>query len=305
MANTTYGYSKAISLTDYLPAFRQKEKEQLWDWGKLCTKKTTKRATEQVFSFSGLPAANQIKELEPMVYYDMHELDATTFTVAKYGLGTMFSYELLNDNLHLPDLLEEAGDAMGESHAYIKAQSACAPFNRAFNSSYRVDPNTASIPLCSDSHVTKSGDTFDNDLGTLTLTWDNLWSAVNHFETTLLSQSGLYLMDTPKYLLYHPSLEKDVRAILESSQVPGTADNDKNTLKGMGITPVSSRFLTSTYWFLIGSRFKRDFLFFDREGGVKKAMKDDFDRMGTKVRTFQRFVFGVRDFPYIVGAQTA
>lgn len=298
MANTTFAFAKAISLTQYMPAFRTNAELQSWDWEKLVTKKTTKRATEQVFSYVGLPVARQTKELDTIHYANMAELDATTFTVNKFSLATMFSHELIEDNLHLPDLLKEAGASMGEAHAFIRDQAVAAVFNRAFNSSYTMYDG---VELCG-SHTMHDGTSLDNDLTPASLNFDNVWSAVNHFETSLVSHSGLYLRDVPKYLIYHPSYEKQVRTILRTTNgEPDTADNNANTLLDYNLVPVPCRHLsTSTYWFIAGSRFKKDFLFFTREG-VKTAMEDDFDRMGIKIRTYQRFALGVREFIYIVG----
>ena len=301
MANTRYSLAKAVARTEYQPAFRQKSDQQLWDYNKICGMKSTNAASEIVFGFSGLPAANQTGELEPIFYADMSELDSTTFTVNKYTLATMFSHEALKDNLHLPELMGEAGDMMGESMAYIKAQAIAAPLNRAFSSSYAMYDGTE---LCGD-HTLKSGDTFTNELTAASLTFDNLWLAINHFETSLLQQSGLYLKDTPKYLIYHPSKEKEVQAILQSQLEPGTADNDKNTVRNYNLVPVSCRFLsTSTNWFLASERFKQDLLFWDREK-PQTDTEEDFDRMGMKFRNFCRFAVGVRDFLRIVGNQGA
>jgi hypothetical protein len=298
MANTTFSFAKAISLTDYMPAFRAKETAQSWDWGKIVTKKTTKRATEQVFGFVGLGAARQTKELDTIYYQNMSELDATTFTVNKFTLATMFSHELIEDNLHLPDLMAEAGVAMGESHSFIRDQAVAAILNRAFSSSYTMYDG---VELCG-THTLKDGTSFDNDLTPASITYDNVWSAVNHFETSLYTHAGLYIHDRPEFLIYHPSKEKEVRAILKSTKgEPGTADNDANTLLDYNLKPIPCRHLTtSTNWFIAGSKFKNDFMFFTREG-VKKAMEDDFDRMGVKVRTFQRFAVGVKDFLFICG----
>ena len=297
MANTTYSFAKAVALTDYQPAFRQNQKEQLWPYDKICSMKSTKRATEQVFSTSGLPAANSTGELEPIYYADMHELGATTFTVGKYSIATMFSHELVKDNIHLPDVLKEAGAAAGESMAFIKAQAIAAILNRAFDSNYTLYD---SVELCG-THTLKSGDSFDNDLTPASLTFDNVWLAINHFETSLLSQSGLYLKDTPSKLIYHPSKEKEVQAILKSQLEPGTANNDKNTIKSYNLTPVPCRYLSSTTaWFLASDKFKDDFQFWNRESPTS-AMEDDFDRMGIKMRNYCRFAVGVRDFLRIVG----
>jgi len=242
MANTTYNFTKAVALTDYMPAFRQNQKEQLWDYGKVTGMKKTSRATEQVFSYAGLPAPSRTGQLEPIFYADMSELGATTFTVSKRTLATMFSHELLKDSIHIRDILKEAGSAAGESMAYSKALIIASTFNRAFNSSYTLYDD---VELCG-THTMKSGDSFVNELTAASITPDNIWLAVNHFETSLLSQSGLYLKDSPKYLMAHPSKKKEVIVALQSQLESGTADNDKNILKDYNIIPVFNRFLSTS-----------------------------------------------------------
>ena len=296
MASTTYSFAKSVALTDYMPPFRQAKEQATWAWDKITTKKSTKRGTEQVFSYTGLPAANQTGELEPIYYADMAELAATTFTVTKKTLATMFSHEFINDAWHLPDMMAEAGKAAGESQAFVRDQAVAAILSGAFVSTTTYD----SSYLCS-THTLKNGGSYDNALTAASITFDNVWLMINHFMTAPLSQQGLYLQDTPKYLIYHPSKEKEVQAVLKSSLEPGTADNDKNTIQSYGLIPIPNRFLTtSTHWFIAGSRFKSDFCFIEREG-VKTAMEDDFDRMGVKFRSFQRFAVGVRDFLWLVG----
>ena len=117
MALGTYTFAKSVALTDYMPPFRQAKEQVTWPWEKIVSKKKTSRATEQVFSYTGLPAANQTGELEPIYYADANELAATTFTVTKKTLATMFSHEFLQDAWHLPDMMAEAGKMAGESQA--------------------------------------------------------------------------------------------------------------------------------------------------------------------------------------------
>jgi len=296
MAQTTFAYAKSVALTDYMPPFRQAKEQVTWPWEKIVTKKSTKRATEQVFSVTGLPAANQTGELEPIYYADAAELDATTFTVTKKTLATMFSHEFIEDSWHLKDQMAEAGKMAGESHAYIKDLAVAAILYGAFATTKTYD----SSYLCS-THTMKNGGSYDNSLGPSSITFDNLWLMINHFETAPITHQGLLLKDTPKYLIYHPSKEKEVRAVLKSQLQPGGANNDKNTVLDYNLIPIPCRFLTTTtHWFIAGSRFKDDFIFLEREG-MKTAMEDDFDRMGVKFRSYQRFAVGVRDFLWICG----
>lgn len=298
MANTQFSFTKAIALTQYMKAFRIGEGVQGWEWEKVYTRKKTDKATEQVFSYNGLPVARLTGELEPVYYADMSENAATTFTVQKFTLASIVSRELQMNNLHLPDFMKELGSSAGESQQYVRNVSAAAAFNRAFSSSYTLWDG---VELCG-THTLKDGTSFDNDLTPASLTFDNLWLAVNAFETTIQSHAGLYLVDKPKYLIYHPSKEKEVRALLKTTEgQPGTANNDYNSLRDYNLEPIPCRFLTtSTYWFVLGSKAKRDFIWLDREG-VKTEMEDDFDLMASKVRSSQFYAVGVRDFNYAFG----
>ena len=279
-----------------MPAFCTKSDLQTWAWEKLCTKKTTKRGTEQVFSYAGLPPAKQTGELGITYFADIAELAATTFTVGKYTIGSTFSDEVIDDNQHLPDLMREAGTFMGDSQSYIQDAAAAYPFNNAFSAYTMYD----SVALCG-THTLKSGDSFNNVLTTSSLTYDNLWAGIVKFETTMFTQSGLYLHDTPKFLLYHPAKEKQVRAILKSSQIPGSADNDKNTIADYNLVPVPCRFLsTSTYWFLLGSKFPSTYYWFTRKRPEVEWDKD-FVRGAVMCKSTQRFARGLKEFTYIFG----
>lgn len=297
MANTTFSFVKAISITDYMPAFKTKSELQYWDWDKLVSKKTTKRATEQVFSYAGLGVARETNELQDIYYRDMSELAATTFTVSKFTLGTMFSHEFLQDNQHLPELLKEAGEETGDGQRYIRDQAVAQTFNRAFNSNFTLYDD---VELCG-THTMNDGTSLVNELSAASISFDNVWLMLDYFSTTMVSHDGMFLRDTPKYLLYHPVKEKLVKAVLQSELEPGTADNDKNTVKSFGLVPVPCRFLsTDTNWFIMGEKFPNDYCFYTREK-PQTGVQDDFDRMGTKFRSHQRFALGVKEFVRIVG----
>jgi hypothetical protein len=184
MATTTYSYAKSVALTDYLPPFRQAKEQVTWPWEKIVTKKSTKRATEQVYPYTGLPAANQTGELESIYYADSNELGAVTFTVTKKTLATMFSHEMINDSWHLPDVMEEAGKMAGESQAYIRDLAVAAILYGAFDTT--VTYEGASTYLC-DSHTMNNGGTYDNDLGPSSITFDNLWLMIRYAEVLNLS----------------------------------------------------------------------------------------------------------------------
>ena len=294
MPATTNQFAKAISLVDYQPAFISGADTVSWDWKKLATLKTTNRKTEQVFSWAGLPIPAQTNELQPIYYADMAELPATTFTMTKYSLATSFSYELLKYDQHVRDLMAKAGKQMGNAHSYLKDVVIANIFNNATTATVYD-----SVALCG-THTTRSGDSVDNALAAASLSFDNLWSQIDYFSTALVNHSGMKFTSKPKYLVLNPIQAKTVEKILETDREPDQGDWNKNTLLKRGIQPLYCPHLTSTTeYFLVGENFADDLWVFTVEE-PQFDMEDDFDRMGTKYRSYQIFGAGVKDYFEIV-----
>jgi hypothetical protein len=65
-------------------------------------------------------------------------------------------------------------------------------------------------------------------------------------------EKGNKIVVQPKYLLVPNELEWTARKLLQSAQVPGTANNDDNVLRDVGLVPVICPWLTDTKdWYLI------------------------------------------------------
>ena len=297
MANTTHAFTKDISRQVFQPPFRVAADQYSWPWERLTSVKTSSAATESTFSFNGLGYARPTGELEPFWYADLSENASTTWTHAKYTLGTMFSQELLEDSQYISHI-KEAGEAIGQGQAYIVEYTVATVLNRAFNASYTLWDSAA---LCA-THTMFDGSSWSNSLTAASLYFDTLWSAISHYETTLTTQDGLPITDKPKFLIYHPSQEKNVVKLLKSTagEPDSGGDNNVNSLLLYGLVPISCRHLTSTYWFVAGTKFQKDFVFYWR---IRKEVKQegDFDRDAIKIRSRQRYSVGLRDFTYIVG----
>ena len=295
MANT-YSFTKAVSLTDYQPAFITGSKLQSWNWQQFTTIKQSDRLTEQVFSYTGLGLPRQTGEQNPFYFDEMRELGATTFTNVKYTLSTRFSYELIKYDKHVRDLMKKAGKTMGESHAYLRDQQVAQVFNRAFNSSY---PMYDSVELCG-SHTLDDGTSLDNDLTAASMSFDNLWAMIDHFSLSTYNHKGLLIQPKAKWLVCNPTLRKTVEKILETDREPDQGDWNKNTVGNKGIIPVYCPLITSTTaYFLLGEEFKSDLLFWNVET-PRYDEEDDKSVHGTNLFSWQIFSCGAREFISIV-----
>lgn len=300
MTMVTTEMAHAISRQIFQPAFNVSADMKHWDWEQLATIRSSDAAYEQTFGYTGIGAAVATDELAPAYYGKYQELPTIQWIHTKYTLGGMVSQELIEDNKNLPDVVGTLGKKIGEGHAYIKDYTVAQLFNNAFTSSTAYNLYD-SAQLCTSHTLQKSGGTVNNALTAASLNFTNLWLAINFFEYSMYTHEGLPTSDTPKYLLYHPSQHKTVKKILETDRgEPDTANNNKNTLTDYGITPIPCRFLTSTYWFLAGSQFPEDLVFYNR---IAKEVKEDadFDRDAVKIKSRERFSVKFKDWMHIVG----
>jgi hypothetical protein len=283
MAVTTYKLAKAISLTDYLDTFTTSANYQSWDWKQFTDVKSTTRQTEQMFGYYGVPIPTAWGQQGFLNYGEIGELDPTTWTMVKYGVGMKFSYEILKYDQHIKDLLAKSGKDMGSKHGYLRDIIVAEFFND-------IATNTAWDGIAyAGIHTLKNGTTVTNDLTAASLDYDNLWTAINFFATSFYDHTGARIVRTPKYILTNVQNKKTLDKILTASGQPDSGIdslNNPNLLKGK-LTPVYSPFISSTTQYtILGESFKDDFIMFEVEA-PKFDTEDDLEMHGTKIISWQ------------------
>ena len=109
----------------------------------------------------------------------------------------------------------------------------------------------------------------------------------------------------PSKLVIPPALEYTAKALLNSTQLPGSANNDVNTIKG-ALEIVVLDYLgavaggSDTAWYILDSN-QHELNFFWR---IKPEFKwdEDFDTFVAKYRGYMRYSYGVSDWRGIVGS---
>ena len=296
MANTTSLWAQTVGRTDFKSVFRIKPEVAPW-YSRCVTVGSTKRGSEEAYSWSAFGTPQQIGELEPFQYEDASELSSTTITVYKYNIGTMLSRELVDDAdpSRIRDISKQMAGGLRESMDFLTSAIVSRMYNNAFSSASQAMFDSSA--LC-DSHTLESGDTLDNDLGPSSLDWSTVWDAVKYFKTTALTQSGLYAEDEPDCLICHPSKADVVAKIFDSPGEPDTGDRNANTLKKIDV--VYNRHLDSEYWFIQGKKQKQYMQMLWRHK-PSVEFDGDFDRQGQKIAAWMRLGQAPLDFTFIVG----
>ena len=175
--------------------------------------------------------------------------------------------------------------------------------NRAFNSSYLGGDG---LELCSTLHVTSDGTQSNElavaaDLSEASLE-DLLVMIMNATDT-----KGMKISLTGQKLIIPTALTFEATRILESVGRSGTANNDLNAIKNLGMLPggaVVNHYLTDTDAWFIKTDAPEGLICQDRRA-VEFAKDNDFDTENAKMKGSVRKGFGWADWRGIYGSPGA
>lgn len=249
-------------------------------------------------------------EYDTVAYQKIGQGLDRTYTHQAFTSGFIVTRELMDDEQYR-QIEKMAGDLARAGRAKVE-KDAITPLVNAFSADVGGVGASAIYdgePLCSASHPLVDSAKLGDNLATGALTEANLKLALTKMRATLGEAGDLVVM-RPKKLIVSPSLEHTARVILNSSAIPGSPNNDINTLKGMLELVVmdylgsasTGNSATDDYWFIQGDRHELNF--FWRIRPEFKAM-DEFDNFTAKYRGYMRYSYGVSDWRGIVGSTGA
>ena len=175
-----------------------------------------------------------------------HEKQVTHTT---FGYGFEVTQEALEDDLH-KQLRKHAMWFMF-SAKYVREKRAANLLNNGFTTELTAD----GVSAFNTAHVLAGGGTFRNrPTSDVALSWNSLRDAIIDLSTQTKHDSGQLAMAVQDlYLVVPPQLEMLADRIVNSTGLPGSADNDRNSIKARrNIEIVVNPLLTSaTAWFLL------------------------------------------------------
>lgn len=193
-------------------------------------RKSTK-AYEKISEATGLGLAAVKAEGQSIVYDSPGSGPTSVFTHVTYGLGYIITREAIEDNQY-QEVAEGRAAALPWSMLTTKEIVHANVLNRAANGSYVGGDGQ---PLASDSHPTHAG-TFDNLLTAADFSEAALEDALTTIATAKNS-AGLPIALRAKRLIVGPGQIFNVTRILQSDGRSGTANNDLNAFKFLGVVP--------------------------------------------------------------------
>ena len=257
------------------------------------TKESSDRAFEEEGMLSGFANAQTKPEGQGVSFDEAQETFTARYTHETVALAFAITEEAMEDNLY-DRISSRYTKALARSMANAKQVKAAAPLNNGLPSgSFNTGDG---VTLINSSHPTIAG-TFSNTLSTAAdLNETSLEQAMIDI-AAFTDERGLKIAAKGMKMIIPSALQFTADRLMKSPGRVGTADNDINALKNMGMIPQGYRvnhYLTDTDAFYIITDVPNGMKYFDR-APLKTAMEGDFDTGNVRYKARERYSFGCSD----------
>ena len=240
----------------------------------------------------GFGAAPELPDGTPVTYDAGGVLFLQRYVYKVYGLAFALTKVLVEDGDHI---------RIGQTYAKHLAQSLIETketlganiLNRAFTSGYNGGDG---VTLVATNHPIATG-TFSNQLTTpANLSQTSLEQLLIQIRNAV-DNNGKRIRLNPEKLVVSPSNVFQAEVLLKSVLRTGTADNDINPVKSMGLLAGGqanlSRLTSTTAWWVKTDAPEGLKLMMRR--GLEKSMEGDFETDSTRFKSTERYAFGWTD----------
>jgi hypothetical protein len=263
----------------------------------------SERDFEEEVMLSGFGSAPVKSEGAAVAFDDANEAFTARYNHETIALAFSITEEAIEDNLY-DRLSSRYTKALARSMANTKQVKAASVLNNAFDATVTGGDG---VSLCNASHPLTNGSTFRNQPSTAAdLNETSLENALIDI-SGFVDERGLRVSVRGTKLIIPSNLQFIADRILESTLRPGTADNDINAVRNMGMLPegyVVNHYLLDTDAFFIKTDAPRGFLHFERMP-MSTKMEGDFDTGNMRFKARERYSFGFSDPRCVFGSQGA
>ena len=260
------------------------------------------RAFEEEVMLGGFANAAVKPEGQGVTYEDAQETYTARYTNETIALAFALTEEAVEDNLY-DKLSTRYTKALARSMANTKQVKAANVLNRAFNNSYLGGD---AKELCATDHPTLSGDQ-KNELSTAADLNETSLEQMLIDIADMKDERGMKIALRGMKMIIPVNLQFVAERLMKSAGRVGTADNDINAIKSMGMVPegyVVNNFLTDTDAFFIKTDAPNGLKHFVR-APIRTAMEGDFDTGNVRYKARERYSFGWSDWRGIFGTPGA
>jgi len=260
------------------------------------------RAFEEEVMLSGFGEAPVKTEGAGLAYDTAQEVFTARYTHETIALAFSLTEEAVEDNLY-DRLARRYTMALARSMATTKQIKAASVLNGAFTTSTGGD----GVALCSTDHPIIGGPDQKNELATAAdLSETSLEQAIIDIQS-FVDERNLKIAVQGLKLIIPKELQFTADRIMKSTLRVGTADNDINAIKNMGMIPQGytvNHYLTDPDAWFVKTDAPNGMKMFERVT-MKTAFEGDFETGNMRYKARERYSFGFSDWRGIFGSPGA
>ena len=268
------------------------------------TKETSDRAFEEEVMLSGFGNAAVKPEGSGVTFDNAQETFTARYTHETVALGFSITEEAIEDNLY-DRLASRYTKALARSMANTKQVKAVNPLIQGLPTTNNFNSGDG-VSLFNTSHPTIGG-TVANTLATQAdLNETSLEQCLIDI-AAMTDERGLKIAAKGMKMIIPSELQFTAERLMKSQNRVGTADNDINAVRNMGMIPqgyVVNNYLTDTDAFYIITDVPNGLKYFER-APITTKMEGDFDTGNMRYKARERYSFGVSDFRGIFASEGA
>lgn len=264
---------------------------------------TSERAFEEEVMLTGFGEAPVKFEGSGVSYDTAQESFTARYTHETVALAFSLTEEAIEDNLY-DTLSSRYTRALARSMMTTKNIKGANVLNNAFNSSFLGGDGKE---LCATDHPTVGNETQRNELSTASdLNETSLEQALIDI-AAFEDERGLKINAQARKLVIPTALQFVADRLLETPGRVGTADNDINAIRNMGMVPEGytvNHYLTDSDAFFLTTDVPNGLKHFVRSP-VATSMEGDFETGNVRYKARERYSFGFSDWRGIFGSPGA
>lgn len=276
--------------------------EHTEEFSQVFDKETSDKAYEERVQYTGLGLAAAKSQGASIGYDDTQQGYVSRATNVTYAIGAVVTREAIEDGKY-ETVAKRLSKGMAFSLRQTKENIAANILNRAFSGSYLGGDGVA---LCSTAHPEVGGNQSNHIATSADLSEASLEDLLIQIMQATTAR-GLKISLIGQKLVVPPALVFEATRILKSQLQSGTANNDVNALKAMGLLPggiVVNHYLSDSDAWFVKTNAPEGLIYQERRS-YEFTQDNDFDTENAKMKATERYAFTWGDWRTIYGSPGA
>jgi phage major head subunit gpT-like protein len=255
---------------------------------------SSSKAQEHDYGIGGI---GDMEEFGGTIPYDQFQGQyKVSYTHKEFVKGMKIERKLVDDDQY--SIINSRPKSLAMAAARTKEKHGASIFNNAFSTSIFTGGDGKA--LCATDHPFAGTSSTQSNVGTSALSPTSV-SAARLAMRGFRDDTDNLITAMGDTIVVPPELEQTAYEIINTGQIPYSADNTSNFLKGKYKVIVWDYLSDSDNWFMLDSRYAKLYLKWFNRQPVEFNKDKDFDTYISKWSVYTRYSFGFSEWTWLYG----